>query len=303
MILLGGIGGARLFAIVFRLERGNVTTTVETPSGKVAGDENFPVGSWLLPAALRPHVAIFYEYARAIDDIADNPNLDPQEKIARLDGFEQVIRGAGSDDPAFAKAHAISASMAATNVNSQHCVDLISAFKQDAVKTRYANWPELIGYCLLSASPVGRYLVDLHGETKDAYPASDALCNALQVLNHLQDCQDDFHTLDRVYLPRDWMQDADITVEVLDLPNAVGGLRTVIDRCLDDTEDLLRAARALPGQIRSTRFAMEAASILQIAERLVLELRTRDPLAERVVLSKPRYVLCGLSGIWMALRR
>jgi squalene synthase HpnC len=280
-----------------------VTTTVETPSGKVAGDENFPVGSWLLPAALRPHVAIFYEYARAIDDIADNPNLDPQEKIARLDGFEQVIRGAGSDDPAFAKAHAISASMAATNVNSQHCVDLISAFKQDAVKTRYANWPELIGYCLLSASPVGRYLVDLHGETKDAYPASDALCNALQVLNHLQDCQDDFHTLDRVYLPRDWMQDADITVEVLDLPNAVGGLRTVIDRCLDDTEDLLRAARALPGQIRSTRFAMEAASILQIAERLVLELRTRDPLAERVVLSKPRYVLCGLSGIWMALRR
>lgn len=280
-----------------------MTTTVETPSGKGAGDENFPVGSWLLPAALRPHVSIFYDYARAIDDIADNPDLDPQEKIKRLEGFEQVILGTHSDDPAFAKAHAISVSMAATNVNPQHCVDLISAFKQDAVKTRYANWAELIGYCLLSASPVGRYLIDLHGESKDAYPASDALCNALQVLNHLQDCQDDYHTLDRVYLPQDWMQDAGITVDALELPTAAGGLRTVMNRCLDDTEGLLHTARALPGQIRSTRFAMEAASILRIAERLVVELRARDPLAERVVLSKPRYLLCGLSGIWMAVRR
>lgn len=280
-----------------------MTTSVETPSGKGASDENFPVGSWLLPAALRPHVAIFYDYARAIDDIADNPDLDPQEKIKRLEAFEQVIRGTHSEDPALAKAQAIRVSMAATNVNPQHCVDLISAFKQDAVKTRYADWSELIGYCLLSASPVGRYLVDLHGESQDAYPASDALCNALQVLNHLQDCQDDYHTLDRVYLPQGWMQDAGITVDALDLPTAAGGLRTVIDRCLDDTEGLLRTARTLPGQIRSTRFAMEAASILRIAERLVIELRTRDPLAERVVLSKPRYLLCGLSGIWMAVRR
>ena len=66
------------------------------------------------------------------------------------------------------------------------------------VKSRYANWAELIDYCLLSASPVGRYLIDLHGESKNAYPASDALCNALQVLNHLQDCQEDYRALDRV---------------------------------------------------------------------------------------------------------
>jgi squalene synthase HpnC len=280
-----------------------VTEVVETPSGKQAGDENFPVGSWLLPAALRPHVAVFYDYARAIDDIADNPRLEPDDKVQRLRGFERAVLGDFPDEPGFAKAHAIRESMAATDVDPQHCVDLIAAFKQDAVKTRYAAWSELIDYCLLSASPVGRYLIDLHGETKNAYPASDALCNALQILNHLQDCQDDFRTLDRVYLPLDWMAEAGVEIEALEAPSANIGLRAVINRSLDGTEALLRVARDLPGQIRGTRFAMEAASILRIAERLVVELRSRDPLAERVVLSKPRYLLCGVSGAWMALNR
>lgn len=280
-----------------------MTAAVETPSGKQAGDENFPVGSFLLPAALRPHVATFYAYARAIDDIADNPELAPEDKVARLEGFERAIRGEDRTDPAFAKAHAIRDSMAATGVDPQHCMDLIAAFKQDAVKRRYADWGELMGYCRLSASPVGRYLIDLHGESKRAYPASDALCDALQVLNHLQDCQDDYRTLDRVYLPRDRMDKEGIDVTVLDAAAANPALRRVIDSCLDATEGLLDSARDLPGRIRGTRFAMEAASILRIAERLAVELRRRDPLAERVVLSKPRYIMCGLSGLWLALRR
>lgn len=280
-----------------------MTAAVETPSGKQSGDENFPVGSFLLPAALRPHVATFYAYARAIDDIADNPDLAPDDKIARLDGFERAIRGEDRTNSAFAKAHAIRESMESTGVDPQHCVDLIAAFKQDAVKLRYADWSELMGYCRLSASPVGRYLIDLHGESKRAYPASDALCDALQVLNHLQDCQDDYHALDRVYLPLDWMREAGIDVTALDAPAASPALRRVIDRCLDGTEGLLARACDLPGGIRDTRFAMEAASILRIAQRLTVELRRRDPLAERVVLSKPRYLMCGLSGVWLALRR
>lgn len=276
---------------------------VETPSGKQAGDENFPVGSWLLPARLRPHIAIYYAYARAIDDIADNPDLDPEDKIARLDRFEQVLRDQEPPDASLEKARALRESMAATGVDTQHGIDLITAFKQDAVKGRYESWDELIHYCLHSAAPVGRYLIDLNGESKDAYPASDALCNALQVLNHLQDCQDDYHSLDRVYLPLDWMREAGTTVASLDGSDTDAALRQVIDRCLDGTETLLDIAWRLPPQIRSTRFAMEAASILRIAERLVTELRARDPLAERVVLSKPRYLLCGLGGVWLALRR
>ncbi len=162
-------------------------SAVETPSGKDAAYENFPVGSWLLPAPLRPHIATFYAFARAIDDIADNGDLPPAEKVARLDGFEDVLLGRDRDDPDFAKAARMRASLAETGIAPGHCIDLLAAFKQDAVKARYRDWDDLMGYCILSAAPVGRYLVDLHGGSADGYGASDALCMALQVINHLQD--------------------------------------------------------------------------------------------------------------------
>jgi len=281
----------------------SVAAPAETPSGKQARDENFPVGSWLLPAAVRPHVAIFYAYARAIDDIADNPLLDPADKVSRLDGFEAALRDPNSSDAGFAKAHAIRDSMTATDVDARHCVDLLRAFKQDAVKNRYASWSELMDYCLLSAAPVGRYLIDLHGESAQAYRASDALSNALQVLNHLQDCQDDYETLDRVYLPGDWMAEAGVAVAALGAPASSAGLRQVFGRCLDATEALLDIARGLPSHLRDTRFALEAAMIIRIARRLAVELRRRDALAERVVLSRFRYVGCGAAGLWDVLRR
>ncbi|HYB10426.1 MAG TPA: squalene/phytoene synthase family protein, partial [Alphaproteobacteria bacterium] len=213
---------------------------VETPSGKGAEDENFPVGSLLLPKALRPHVALFYDFARAIDDIADNPSLKPAEKTARLDGFAAAILGRGSGDPAYRKAHLLRASLIATGVTTQHCIDLVTAFKRDATVLRYASWEELIDqYCMLSAAPVGRYLLDLHGEDPSGYGASDALCNALQVINHLQDCKDDFLNLNRVYLPQDWLAAEGLTVSALEAPHANPGLRRVLDRCIDGTEKLL----------------------------------------------------------------
>ena len=268
---------------------------VETPSGKDTDYENFPVGSLLLPARLRPHVATFYAYARAIDDIADNPDLDPEDKVARLDGFDKALLGQ-NDDPAFAKAHDIRRSLIETDVPVQHCRDLISAFQQDATKLRYTNWLDLIDYCNRSAAPVGRYLLDLHGEDRAGFPASDALCNALQVLNHLQDCQADYRELDRVYLPGDWMTEAGVTVEDLDAPAASPGIRQVLDRCLDGCDELLALAATLPGQLRSRRLAMESAAIVNIAFKLTGHLRRRDPLAERVALSKQEYVWCCVRG-------
>ena len=167
------------------------TLLIETPSGKSAATENFPVGSALLPRALRPHVATFYAFARAIDDIADNPALDPADKIARLNAFAATLTGHPAGHPftesGLEKAEALRHSLRETGVTAQHALDLISAFKQDAVKNRYDNWAELIDYCTRSAAPVGRYLLDLHGEDKRHYPLSDALCNALQIINHLQD--------------------------------------------------------------------------------------------------------------------
>ncbi len=273
----------------------------ETPSGKTAGDENFPVGSRLLPARLRPHVAAFYAYARAIDDIADNPALEPADKIARLDGFDRAVRGLETADPAFRKAHAVRRSLAATRVTRRHCTDLIRAFRQDAVKPRYDDWDDLMGYCDLSAAPVGRYLVDLHGEPAAAYPAADALCNALQVLNHLQDCGHDYRTLDRVYLPRDWMAEAGMDVGELGGGRSTAALRRVLDLCLDATDGLLASAERLPGALGGVRFAMEAAAIVAIAGKLAAELRRRDPLAERVALTKAQFAACCARGIGRVL--
>jgi squalene synthase HpnC len=275
-------------------------TEVETPSGKGAADENFPVGSWLLPAALRPHVATYYAFARAIDDIADNPQLAPDDKIARLAAFEAALTDPAGDRPGLEKAVRLRASLAESGVTAARGTDLVAAFKQDAVKRRYADWGELIGYCRLSANPVGRYLLDLHGEDPAGYAASDALCTALQILNHLQDCQDDYRKLDRVYLPQDWLAAEGLDVAVLDTAASPPGLRRVLDRCLDGVDRLIEKAETLPGQLRSARLAMESAVIVQLARRLARRLRSGDPLAGRVALSRADFALCGVKGICSA---
>jgi phytoene/squalene synthetase len=156
--------------------------------------------------------------------------------------------------------------MAETGVPTRHGTDLTIAFKQDAVKGRYTDWGDLMGYCDNSAAPVGRYLLALHNESDDLWPASDALCNALQVLNHLQDLAEDYRELDRVYVPGDWLAEEGIGVEALAAPIASPALRRVIDRMLERTEALILIARTLPPKLKSLRLAMESAVIVTIAE-------------------------------------
>lgn len=270
--------------------------SAETPSGKGAADENFPVGSFLLPKRLRPHVATYYAFARAIDDVADNGDLPADDKIARLKAFDAALRGEAGYGPEFAKAHALRESMHATNVPSVHGSDLVAAFIQDAVKLRYQTWEELLGYCALSANPVGRYLLDLHGEDRRFYPQSDALCTVLQIVNHLQDCGDDKRALDRVYIIGDWLAEEGGAVEDLDRPALTPALRRVIDRMLTGCEALMVEARALPAAMKSRHLAMESAVIVKLAERLIVLLRKGDPLAARVALSKLDFAAAGIGG-------
>ena len=118
--MTGTASGEETAAMTTALQEGDFGRAAETPSGKGAGDENFPVGSWLLPARLRPHVAKFYAFARAIDDIADNPELTPEDKIRRLDRFEDAITGRETEDPALMTAHRLRASLAETGVTARH---------------------------------------------------------------------------------------------------------------------------------------------------------------------------------------
>ncbi|HWD59817.1 MAG TPA: squalene synthase HpnC, partial [Stellaceae bacterium] len=259
------------------------TEALETPSGKGRGDENFPVGSFLIRKDLRPHVHAFYRFARNADDIADNPHLAAEDKLRRLDRMGEILAGAPGDDaPA---ASAMRASLAVTGTTAQHCHDVLRAFRLDASKLRYKDWDDLMAYCRYSASPVGRQLLDLHGESRDTWPASDALCSALQVLNHLQDCGDDYRALDRVYLPLELMAAAGITVDALVARAANPGLRQVLDSLLDSTDRLIATAAGLPGGVAARGLRWESATIVALARRLSRRLRRGDPLATRIALS------------------
>jgi hydroxysqualene synthase len=275
--------------------------TVETPSGKGRGAENFPVGSFLIRRDLRPHVHAFYRFARNADDIADNPRLAPEDKIRRLDRMAAILDGAsGQDSPA---ASAMRESLRQTGVTAQHCHDVLHAFRLDAVKLRYDGWDDLMEYCRYSASPVGRQLLDLHGEKRDTWPASDALCSALQVLNHLQDCADDYRLLDRVYLPLSDLVAGGIGVEVLAAGISSPGLRRVLDRMLDRTALLIDKARELPPLVGASGLRRECAAIVELAARLLRRLRRGDPLATRVKLRKSDFFAAFVIGMSAGVRR
>lgn len=258
--------------------------SVETWSGKGRTDENFPVGSALIRPALRPHVHAFYAFARNADDIADSPDLDAPDKLRRLDRMEAVLTAQA--DGGSPSAAALRTSLAETGVTPQHSLDLLAAFRQDATKHRYATWQELHDYCRLSAMPVGRHVLDLHGEDAATHAPSDPLCAALQVLNHLQDGAKDLNALDRCYLPADALDQAGAHVADLQGPRETPGLRQVFTRLLDEVDHLHEAAAALPPQVRDRRLRLEVAVILGLSRRLARRLRNGDPVATRVKLRK-----------------
>jgi hydroxysqualene synthase len=273
---------------------------VETPSGKWRNSENFPVGSFLIRRDLRPHVHAFYRFARNADDIADNPRLASKDKISRLDRMAAILDGAsGHDSPAAA---AMRESLLETGTTPQHCHDVLHAFRLDAVKPRYRDWDDLMAYCRYSASPVGRQLLDLHGESRDAWPASDALCSALQVLNHLQDCAEDYRLLDRVYLPLTDLATAGTEVAALAADASSPPLRHVLNGLLDRTAELLDLARRLPPLVASSGLRWECGVIVELATRLLGRLRRGDPVATRVKLRKSDFFAAFVLGVSRGLR-
>lgn len=272
---------------------------VEVWSGKNRGDENFPVGSILIGKDLRPHVHAYYAFARNADDIADSPELDAQEKVHRLDVMEAVLLG--RQDGGSPSALRLRESLTRTKVNPIHATDLLIAFRRDATKKRYATIDELYNYCRYSAVPVGRFLIDLHGESYDCYSASDALCISLQILNHLQDCTKDLEQLDRCYLPEALMNHFGAAISDLRGRKETPQLRRVFVTLLDRIDRLNQAAVELPELVRNRRLRLESAIIVGLARRLARRLAHNDPIANRVKLKRRdavNSVLAACRFIW-----
>lgn len=274
---------------------GAMDANVESWSGKDRGDENFPVGSLLIRADLRRHVHAYYAFARNADDISDSAELAPRDKIDRLDLMEAVLTG--KRDAGSPSALALRASLAETGVSPVHARELLVAFRQDAVKLRYADWADLMNYCRYSAMPVGRYVLALHGESEETWPSSDALCSSLQVLNHLQDCAKDFAALDRSYLPGDMLAREGIEAAEVAKPASSPALRRVFQSMLAETALLNEQAQHLPRLVRARRLRLETAVIAALAVRLHRRLTLEDPLAARVKLRKPDVIAALLTAL------
>lgn len=262
-------------------------------SGKGYGDENFPVASLLIRKIHRPAILAFYRFARAADDVADHPGAERNEKLRILESMWRSLLGECVET---GEAEALRRWLLARNLSFHHALDLLEAFRRDVTKLRYRNWDELMDYCRYSAAPVGRLVLDVHGESPSTWPASDALCTALQVINHLQDCGKDYRDLDRVYLPLDLLDEAGAQVSDIGADSASPQLCDVISRLAIRTQELLARSRNFSGQIRDRRLALEVGVIQRLAEDLAKRLRTHDPLSERVHHRLPETLALALAG-------
>ena len=269
-------------------------------TGKGHRDENFPVASWLIAPRHRALILAFYNFVRSADDIADHPSLSAQEKVDWLDRMEADLLGHGDDSAA---AVALRRALAGRGMSPQHAQDLLKAFRLDATKLRYKDWDDLMGYCAYSAMPVGRFVLDVHGESRSTWPASDAICAALQVINHIQDCADDYRNLDRVYIPLDALAAQNLDVTALAAPKASPGLRACFVGLAQRTNALLHQGDVLPSLVQDRRLSLELSVIHSLAQRLTHILMRRDPLSERVHLGKPAVAGFTLLAVLKGLTR
>jgi len=270
-------------------------------SGKSHRDENFPVASRLIHPRHRGPILAFYNFVRTADDIADHPTLAAPQKLELLDELEQGLLGESEANP---EAVALRRVAGERGLSPRHAQNLLTAFRMDVTKLRYRDWDDLIDYCSYSAMPVGRFVLDVHGEDTKIWPANDALCAALQVINHIQDCQQDYRNLDRVYIPLEAFAAAGCDVTALGQAVASPALKNCLHGLAHRTRELLRVSDPFPAMIEDFRLSLEVSVIQALANQLVRMLEQRDPLSERVHLSGAGvFAVGGVATIAGILRR
>lgn len=238
--------------------------------------ENFPVASILLPASLRRPVAAIYRFARTADDLADEGDVCTQDRLKALLAFDhQVTRleaGEAPDDPLFT---ALAAAIRTHQLPFSYFHDLISAFSQDCVKTRYRDFAELQDYARRSANPVGRLLLHLFGETgADAFRWSDLICSSLQYINFWQDVEIDIRK-QRIYLPVEDM--ARFGVDESDIARRIATERfkALLGFQVERTRALLHEGAAL-GRLLRGRVGLEIRTIVAGGDTILQKIIEAD---------------------------
>ena len=207
--------------------------------------ENFPVASFLIPRDIRPHVCAIYAFARAADDFADEPGLDPAARLARLDEWGERLDRC-LDRPVGPVFTALAATIRQHDVPVDLLADLLLAFRTDVTVQRHATFDDLLAYCRCSVVPVGRLVLHLFGYRDEERTAlSDFICSALQLANFWQDVAVDF-SRGRIYLPQGDMQAFGVTENDLAATLVTDGFRALMTDLTARTEALFLKGRRLP---------------------------------------------------------
>jgi hydroxysqualene synthase len=270
--------------------------------------ENFPVASWLCPPHLRPAIAAIYWFARTADDLADEGDATPQQRLDDLAAFRADLLAASKNTPISPRwlqvFTPLAAAIAQYSLPIKHLDDLLSAFEQDIRKTRdgqgYANEAELHDYCARSANPVGRLLLHLYGITDDvALGYSDNICTALQLINFWQDISQDIPR-GRFYLPEDAC--AKFKVGRADLTNLIQTQNTtdLIAAQAVNTLAMMQKGSKLVHFIPG-RAGWELRFVVQGGLRILDKIKALDyaMLVKRPKLTKLDYVVIGWRALWM----
>lgn len=262
--------------------------------------ENFPVGSLLLPRRLRAAVHVIYRFARHADDLADEGEAGDEQRLAALWQLDaELDRIRAGQPPALPLMRDLSTVIAAHDLPLSPFYDLLSAFRQDVVKTRYHDFAELMDYCRRSANPVGRLMLALYGERDArAQAMSDGICTALQLINFLQDVAVDWQK-GRVYLPGEDLARFRIDEQQIAAQDAGGLWTPMMLKQIERARRLLQAGAPLGKRLKG-RIGLEVRMIVLGGDRILEKLHRSggQVFAQRPVLGPRDWV----SIFWRALR-
>ena len=267
-------------------------------SGKSYSDENFPVASFLMKKKIRSVVRVFYFFARMADDIAAHQKLSSNQKKKILLFFENAIsKSKKTNNKVLDK---MIARFKELPSGKKYSRNLLKAFMMDASNKKYKNWNDLLYYCKFSANPVGRFVIDAVNERKNIekiYEASDSLCTALQIINHVQDCKKDFKELNRVYIPESFFKKYSLDKKILRKSKSEENFERLKIEIIDNVLTSLRKTKLGLREIQSWRLRKETLIILNIAKRLCNLLKINDPLEKQIKLSRIDFIFCFFKGI------
>ena len=267
-------------------------------SGKSHSDENFPVASFLMTKKIRSIVRVFYFFARMADDIADHQKLSSNQKKKILLFFDNAIsKSKKTNNKVLDK---MIARFKELPSGKKYSRNLLKAFMMDASNKKYKNWNDLLYYCKFSANPFGRFVIDAVNERKNIekiYEASDNLCTALQIINHIQDCKKDFKELNRVYIPESFFKKYSLDKKILRKSKSEENFERLKIEIIDNVLTSLRKTKLGLREIQSWRLRKETLIILNIAKRLCNLLKINDPLEKQIKLSRIDFIFCFFKGI------